>query len=91
MTEWGKRKKVINYYAKISIGLLTLAIIALVYSNLVEIVAYAMQKGLWENAPGIIFYAVLVFVSSVAILWYVDKHYDHIISRMVGQKGPPTK
>ena len=90
-SRWTLRKKVIEYYSKISIGLLALAIITLVYSNLVEIVAYAMQKGLWGNVPGIIFYAVIVFISSVAILWYVDKYYEHIISRMTGQKGPPKE
>jgi hypothetical protein len=65
--------------------------VALLYQNVIQIGAVALQEGRWDSIPGLILYIVIIFISTVLLLWYFDKRYEGVISRMVGQKGPPKE
>lgn len=91
LSRWTLRKKILHYYAKITLGLIIVGGVALVFQFIIQTVAANMNAGNWVGVGWLFIYTLFAVFVVILLLYVVDKYYDRIISRMVGQKGPPKE
>ncbi len=81
--------KIADYYGRIALGLLIIGLAVFVFQNIVQGLSIDLRAGDWIDAGLLLLYTVFVFVIIIPVLYFVDKKFDWIVSRMVGLKRPP--